>query len=138
MPASTTKAIRTLGVAAALTLAAAAGGAQAGGYVAEGGSAARTGASASIIAPEAPPRLIPAVAGSTAALDGNGRALSVSLPATMLLQGAAPTAGIAARAALSPAGPGAARLLLTPDRPLRKVAAGGAYVGELRMSLDYN
>lgn len=138
MLVSTTGVIRSLAAAAALVAAGTASLAEAGGYAGGAANIARTGASASIIAPEASPRLLAAVAGSTAALDGEGRALSVSLPAKMLLQGAIPAAGIAAHAALAPAGPGTARLMLTPDRPLRQVAAGGAYVGELRMSLDYN
>lgn len=131
--ASTTRATRSLAVAVALMLAGTASLAEAGGY-------ARTSASASIIAPEAPPQLLPAAAGtSAAALDGEGRTLSVSLPAKMMLHGAAHANEIAARTALAPAGVGAARLMLTPDRPLRQAAAaGGAYVGELRMSLDYN
>ena len=139
MSANVIRTVRSLTLTVALVLTGTASLAAAGGYVAEAASTARTRANASILAPEAPPQLLAAVAGSTAALDGDGRALSVSLPAKMLLHGAAPAAVIAARAALAPAGPGTARLMLSPDRPLRQVAAaGGAYVGELRMSLDYN
>lgn len=138
MLASTARATRSLAVTVALVLAGTATIAAAEGYIAEAGIA-RTSASASIIAPEAPPQLLAAATGtSTAALDGEGRALSVSLPTKMLLRGAAPADAIAARAALAPAGVGTARLMLTTDRPLRQIAAAGAYVGELRMSLDYN
>jgi hypothetical protein len=140
MVASTARTMRSLAVAATLMLAGTASIAEAGNYIAEAGGTAGTSASAAIIAPEAPPQLLRAAAGtSTAALDGEGRALSVSLPARMSLRSEASTDEIAARAALAPAGPGTGRLLLTPDRPLRQLAAaGGAYVGELRMSLDYN
>lgn len=138
MLASTARATRSLAVTVALMLAGTATIAEAEGYIAEAVTA-RTGASASIIAPEAPPQLLAAATGtSTAALDGEGRALSVSLPTKMLLHGAATADAVAARAALAPAGPGTARLMLTLDRPLRRNAAAGGYVGELRMSLDYN
>lgn len=130
MFASTTRETRCLALMAGLLVAGTANVAEAGGYV-------RTNASASIIAPEAPPRLLPAAFGtSTAALDGEGRALSVSLPTRMMLRGEANADQIAARAALAPGGIGTARLMLTPERPLRRMAAG--YSGELRMSLDYN
>lgn len=138
MPAPTNRATKSLAVTAALMFAGTASIAEAGGYVAQAGTI-RTGASASIIAPEAPPQLLAVAAGtSTAALDGEGRTLSVSLPTKMLLRSAAPADAIAARTALAPAGPGTARLMLTPDRLLRQNAAAGGYVGELRMSLDYN
>ena len=138
MLASTARATRSLAMTVVLMLAGTADVADAGGYVAEAGIA-RTSASASIIAPETPPQLLAAAAGnSTAALDGEGRALSVSFPTEMLLRGAAPADAVAARAELAPAGPGTARLMLTLDRPLRRNAAAGGYVGELRMSLDYN
>jgi hypothetical protein len=133
MVAITVARVRALAVGASLLL----------GGVAEAGSfdsTASTRASASIIAPEAAPQLVRAGAGSsTAALDGQGRALSVSVPTKILLRGSTPGDAFAARPMLAPAGAGIARLMLTPDRPLRRVAAGGgAYVGELSMSLDYN
>ena len=132
MLASMVRTTRSLAVAVALMLGGTAS-------LAEAGGSAGTSASASILAPEAPPRLLRAAAGtSTAALDGEGRTLSVSLPGKMTLHGAADANVLAARAALAPAGVGIARLVLTPDRPMRQVAAAGAYVGELRMSLDYN
>ena len=133
MVASTVAVVRTLAVGAGLLLA---GVAEAGSF----DSAASTRASASIIAREAPPQLVRAAAGSsTAALDGEGRALSVSAPAKITLRGSTAGDAFAARPTLAPASAGIARLMLTPDRPLRvAAAAGGAYVGELSMSLDYN
>lgn len=102
-------------------------------------TSARATAGASIIAREAPLQLLPAAvaaASATRGIDGDGRSLSVSLPPSLELRGAADE--IAARATLAPAGAGAAHLRLTLDRPLMHSRAAAAYVGLLPVTLAYN
>ena len=104
------------------------------------GAAARTNGSASILAYEAPPELRAPIAAAapTAAVDGEGRNLSVAVPTEVKLYGVARADEIAARPVLAPAGAGVAKLALTLDQPMRKGAMAGAYVGVLTMTLDYN
>lgn len=135
-------ATRTARAACFALLIAAAGGSHAASYVPDplGTIPARSSGSASIVAREAPPRLQAPVAGTapTTAVDGEGRNLSVSLPSTVLLYGVAHADEIAARTVVAPAGAGAARLTIALDRPVENAASAGAYVGVLKLTLDYN
>lgn len=87
----------------------------------------------------AKPRLLP-VAGVAPALgiDAEGRSLSVSVPTKVLLYGLARAEQVAARPVLQATADGAPQLGLALERPVADHGSAGAYVGVLRMTLDYN
>lgn len=68
-------------------------------------------------------------------VDGEGRSVSMSVPTRVRLYGLARADEVAAYTVLEPTGAGTARLGLALDG---EVAGAGAYVGVVRMSLDYN
>lgn len=68
-------------------------------------------------------------------LDDEGRSVSMSVPTRVRLYGLARADEVAAHTVLEPTGAGTARLGLALDGD---VAGAGAYVGVVRMSLDYN
>lgn len=106
-----------------------------------GTATASSSASTSIVAHEPPPQLLPPAlprVGSTAAVDGEGRNLSVSLPSKVTLYGLARAETVDARMVLTPAGAGTAKLALALDRPVPNARTAGDYVGILRVTLDYN
>jgi hypothetical protein len=104
------------------------------------GVAARTSGSASILAFEAPPELRAPIGAKapTAAVDGEGRNLSLTVPSKVKLYGVARADEVAARPVLAPAGAGAARLALRLDQPASSGGMMGDYVGVLTLTLDYN
>lgn len=141
---SPTRSRQFLGAVTALLTAATVGGpAQAAGYVPDlpsAGLTAKAAGSASILAPAAAPALVAPISAdrATAAVDGEGRSLSVSVPKTVTLYGLARGDAVAARAVITPKASGPAQLGLALDAPVRNAATAGAYVGVLPLSLDYN
>lgn len=133
-----TRTARALIAVAGLTIAASA--AQAAPMIPEPFSGALTSGSASILAYEAPPALRMPVAAQapTAAVDGESRNLSLTVPSKVKLYGVARADEVAARPVLAPAGAGAAKLALTLDGPAAGAAMVGDYVGVLTLTLDYN
>lgn len=85
------------------------------------------------------PRARPVVGTApTFGVDGDGRNVSMSVPATVMLYGLARAEQVPARTVIQSAGVGTAELGLTLDRPVPDLAKAGAYVGVVTMSLDYN
>lgn len=90
------------------------------------------------VGPEAP-RARPIVGTAPAfGVDAEGRNISMSVPATVMLYGLARAEDVPARTVIEAAGIGTARLGLTLERPSVDLATAGTYVGVVTMSLDYN
>ncbi len=120
-----------------------AGTARADGYVPKSASLTGTSskASVSIVEPAAPPQLLPAAShdhGPAAAIDGEGRNLSVTFPTSVTLYGVARADKIPARTVLTPEGSGGARLGLKLDDAVASPGGAGGYIGVVPISLDYN
>ncbi len=95
----------------------------------------------SATAPAAPetPRLLPVVgAAPSFSVDKEGRNVSMSVPAKVMLYGLARGEDVAARTVIRSAGIGTAELSLTLEKPIADTRKAGAYVGVVTMSFDYN